>query len=424
MNRVVELLLDGIAHGGEAMGRHAGKVVFVPYAIPGERVRVEIVEEKERWARARLLEVLEISRDRVEPPCPFFGPGKCGGCQWQHIAYTRQAELKEQIVADQLQRLGRMEQPPVLDIIALADSDALGAPVFLDYGYRNQIDFAIIREGQTALRRAGTFNEWMPVEFCLLIDERLDQLHQALDTSWEPLTRLRLRCGVNTGDALVLLSSEGEEQPELEIDLPASLAFSGVQGVQPLIGDPFIKEDLNGRTYRVSALTHFPVNSIGAAALLDTVLAYANPQSGQVIIDAYCGMGLFSIPLADAGAEVIGMESSPAACEDFAINAGERTNLQLHEGNVEQILPALLAEGQRADIVVLDPPYTGAGPEVLAFLAQLEPRRIIYIASDPAALARDAAHLTGRGFRLVEAQPIDLTPQTFHVETVALWVRP
>ena len=124
MTATLELDLTGIAHGGEALGRHAGKVIFVPYAIPGERVRVEIIEEKERWARARLLEVLTPSPDRVAPPCPHFGPDRCSGCQWQHIAYPRQAELKREIVADQLQRLGRLTDPPVADVVAFADPAA------------------------------------------------------------------------------------------------------------------------------------------------------------------------------------------------------------------------------------------------------------------------------------------------------------
>ena len=126
--------LTGIAHGGEAFGHHDGKIVFVPYTIPGETVEVEIVEEKARWARARLLHVVEPSPDRVDAPCPYFGPGLCGGCQWQHIDYERQLELKREVVADQLKRLGRVADPPVEELIALADDDGL-----LDLGYRNHV---------------------------------------------------------------------------------------------------------------------------------------------------------------------------------------------------------------------------------------------------------------------------------------------
>ncbi len=423
MGQVIELTLDAIAHGGEAIGRNAGKAVFVPYAIPGERVRVEIVEAKERWARARLVQVLQASPDRVEPPCPYFGQDRCGGCQWQHIAYQRQAELKEEIVADQLRRLGRLARPPVADILAIADPRAAeDQPVYLAYGYLNQLDLVVDREGRISLRRANG-RDLIAVDYCLLANERLDQIQAALDVAWSELEGIKVRASDNTDDALVLFQSGAEDQPELEIDLPAAVAVRTVHGVQALIGDPFLYEEVNDRRYRVSATSYFPVNTAGAAALVDTVLAYAGVEPGAVVLDAYCGVGLFAMPLADAGAHVIGLESSPAACEDFAANAEERENVELHEGAVEEILPVLVAAEQRADAVVLDPPRAGAGPGVLRDLAALGPRRIVYVASDPASLARDGVHLAAQGYRLVEAQPIDLFPQTCRVETVALWER-
>ena len=426
MEQIIELTLDAIAHGGEAIGRHAGKVIFVPYAIPGERVTVEILEEKERWARGRLVGVLQPSPDRVEPPCPYFGQDLCGGCQWQHIAYERQAELKQEIVADQLHRLGRLAQPPVADILVMADINPGDAstpedrPGYLAYGYLNQIDLVVDREGRISLRRANG-RDLIAVETCLLASNRLDQLQASLDVAWPELEGIKVRASEETGDALVLFQSSAEDQPELEIDLPAAVAVRTVHGVQPLIGDPLLYEEVNGCRYRVSATSYFPANTAGAAALADTVLAYAGVEPGDVVLDAYCGVGLYSIPLADAGGHVTGLESSPAACEDFAVNAGERENVELHEGTVEEILPVLVAAGQRVDVVILDPPRAGAGPEVLRNLAALGPRRIVYLASDPASLARDGVHLAASGYRLVEAQPVDLFPQTCRVETVALW---
>jgi 23S rRNA (uracil1939-C5)-methyltransferase len=421
VGQTIELVLDAIAHGGEAIGRHAGKTVFVPYAMPGERVRAELVEEKERWARARLVAVLQPSPDRVDPPCPYFGPDKCGGCQWQHIAYERQAELKHEILADQLRRLGHIARPNIADIIAVADPEAgEGEAPYLDYGYLNRIDFGIAG-GRTALPRTDG-RSLIPVDFCLLVNERIDQLHGALQVDYPELTGIRIRASENTDDALVLFETTAEA-PEIEIDLPAAVALRGERGVQPLIGEAFLTEDLRAVTYRISALSYFPPNTAGAAALVDVVLAYAGVQPGEVVLDLYCSVGLFSIPLADAGARVTGVESNAAACEDFAANAGERGNIELHEGAVEEVLPALLAGEQHVDVVVLDPPHAGAGPDVLRMIADLGPRRLVYIASDPATLARDAVYLFNLGYRLVEAQPIDLQPQTFRVETVALWER-
>ncbi|MGE5602486.1 MAG: class I SAM-dependent RNA methyltransferase [Nitrososphaerales archaeon] len=426
MGQTIEFTLDAIAHGGESIGRHAGKTVFVPYGIPGERVRVELVEEKERWARARLIAVLQPSLDRVEPPCPYFGPDKCGGCQWQHIAYERQAALKQEIVADQLRRLGHIERPHIADVIAVADPEAgEGEAPYLDYGYRNQIDFGIAH-GQTALRRADG-RALIPVDFCLLVNDRIDRLHGALQVDYPELTGIRIRASENTDDAMVLLETtaeaDGAAAPEIEIDLPAAVAFHGERRVQPLIGEPFITEDMNGLAYRISPLSYFPPNTAATAALIEVVLAYADPQPAKRVLDLYCGVGLFSIPLAHAGASVTGVESNPAACEDFAINAGERENIELHEGAVEEVLPALLAGGQHFDVVVLDPPNTGAGADVLRTVAGFGPLHLIYVAGDPAGLARDAVHLLSLGYRLVEVQPIDLQPQTFRIETVALWER-
>jgi 23S rRNA (uracil1939-C5)-methyltransferase len=419
--------LDAIAHGGEALGRHAGKVVFVPYAIPGELVRAEIVEEKERWARARLLDVLTPSPDRVEPPCPHFGPEGCGGCQWQHIAYERQAELKKEIVADQLRRLGRIANPPVTDTIVLAappwpeNGGAAGSNTqYLSYGYRNHVQLALTPEGRLGYCR-GASHDVIAVDRCLLLHEQLDELHAALDVAAAGLTGVSLRAGINTGQALILLETAGEEAPELEISLPAACALRTPGGVQPLIGNPWIEEEVAGRRYRISAESFFQVNTAGAEALVEVVANYAAPRLADVLLDAYCGVGLFTLALAGAVAEAIGIESAPSACEDFASNAGELMNVTLHEGAVEEVLPVLLAQGQRADLVVLDPPRAGAGPEVIRELVELGPRCIVYVSCDPATLARDSIHLAAAGYRLVEAQPVDLFPQTYHVETVALW---
>ncbi len=439
MGQIVELTLDSIAHGGEALGRYAGKVVFVPYAIPGERVRAEILEEKPRWARTRLVEVLTASPHRVDPPCPYFGPDRCDGCQWQHIAYEYQAALKQEIVTDQLRRLGHMPAPNVTDVIALAPPGDLEESLdllsekqvsertaeqagLLAYGYRNYAQFAIAGGGGLGYRRAAS-HDVIAVDRCLLLHERLDELHGALDVAWPGLTGVNLRVGVNTGQALIVLETSEDDQPELEINQPAACALLTPLGVRPLIGEPFLEEIVHGRRYRISADSFFPVNTSGAEALVDLVRAYAEPRPGDVLLDAYCGVGLFALSLADSVAEAIGIESSPSACEDFAHNAADLPNVTLHEGSVEDVLPALRTQRDAVNLAVLDPPRSGAGIGVIRELAALRPRRIVYVSCDPATLARDSVHLEDAGFRLVEAQPVDMFPQTYHVETVALWTK-
>ena len=379
MTQVLQLTLDRIAHGGEALGRHDSKVIFVPYAIPGERVAVEIIEEKERWARARLLDVLSPSPDRVEPPCPYFGSraDACGDCQWQHIAYERQAELKGEIVADQLQRLGHIARPPVADIVALADDAGV-----LSYGYRNHVRFGLTTEGRLGFQRPDS-HQVIPVDRCLLLHDRLDELHAALDVVWPELTGVSLRAGINTDQALILLEAAGEELPELELELPAACAVLTRHGVQPLIGEPWIEELVAGRRYQVSAESFFPFNTVGAEALVEIVRSYADLRPADVLLDVYCGVGLFALALAGEAAEVIGIESSPAACEDFAHNAADLPHVILHEGAVDEVLPALRGQAQRVDVVILDPPRTGAGEMIIQELTAPRPRRIVYVSCDP-----------------------------------------
>jgi 23S rRNA (uracil1939-C5)-methyltransferase len=422
----VELRLDGIAHDGQAFGRDGGRVIFVPFALPGERVRVELLEEKPRWARARLLEVLEGSTDRVDPPCPYFGPEKCSGCRWQHIAYERQVGLKQEIIADQLRRLGHITEPPVADIIALAGPAAAeqGASEadILTFRYRNQTRFIVGAEGRLGYRR-HIAPDVIPIDRCLLLHERLDDLHGALDLLWPSLTGVTLRAGTATGQALVVFETASEEQPELEIDIPAACAVRTRRGIQPLIGEPWLEERVGDRLYRVSAESFFQPNTSGAEALVEVVASYLEPRTDDCLIDAYCGVGLFALALAGSVGQVIGIESSPAACEDFAHNADALDNIILHEGAVEDVLPILRGQGQQADLVVIDPAASGVGPEVAGHLAGVAPRRIVYVSDDPAALARDSVHLTAVGYRLAEVQPIDMLPQTSQVESVALWER-
>ena len=265
MTHILELTLTGIAHGGEALGRHDGKVIFVPYAIPGETVRVEVIEAKANWARARLLAVLTPSPDRVEPPCPFFGPQRCGGCQWQHIAYERQLELKQTIVRDQLARLGRLTDPPVAETwaVALTDDDDLA------WRYRNHVQFNVTADGKPAFQRANS-HDLIAVDECLLLSPALDALHAALwagATTDEPqiepaeeqpptaasykgklwtlgatagdrgapalrragtpgssLRRLTLRSGAASGQTLLVLETSDGLAPELALDLPVAVA--------------------------------------------------------------------------------------------------------------------------------------------------------------------------------------------------------
>ena len=431
---IITLDLTAPANLGQAMGRHKGKVIFIRGGLPGERVRARIVEEGRRWARGELIDVLHASPDRVEPPCPYFGPGQCGGCQWQHIAYPRQLVLKQEIVSDQLQRLGHVSDPPVQPARGVGER----------WGYRNHVQFAVDGQGHMGFRRAAS-HQVIPVDRCLLLHPLLDELHSALDLEWPDLARLSLRAGTATGEQMLVFEAKEREAPELEVDLPLSAVLLR-PGEAPLIlaGNAYIEEQVAALRYRISAESFFQVNTAGAEALVDTVLSFLEPGAEDRALDAYCGVGLFALALAGRVAEVIGIESAPSAALDFAWNveALGQQEVTLIEGPVEEVLAwwveagqgpspqpddegeAMLPSfGQQIDLAVVDPPRRGMGPQAIAALAHLKPRCVAYVSCDPAILARDAQAFLQAGYRLASVQPLDMFPQTYHVESVGLYVR-
>jgi 23S rRNA (uracil1939-C5)-methyltransferase len=404
--KVVQLKLETMAHGGEALGRYEGKVVFVPQVVPGEVVRARIVEDRKRWARATLVDVVKLSPQRADPPCPFYGA--CGGCQWQHIAYEAQLAYKRQVVAEQLQRVGHLERPVVRQTVGMPE------PWF----YRNHTQFATSESGELGFRAAHS-HEVVPVDECILLHPLLDELHAALDVEWPELERVSLRAGIRTGERMIILEIEGDQAPELEAGLPVSCVLRTQDGIDyTLIGSGFYHEVLRGRAYRVSASSFFQVNTEATDVLLESVESYLDPQPDDVLLDAYCGVGTIGLSLLDAVGRVIGIEEHAAAVADARANAEDADHVTVLEGQAETLLPGL---GERISKVVLDPPRQGCRPGVLHALAHLRPERIVYVSCDPVTLARDAVSLGESGYGLVEAVPIDVFPQTYHVETVSLW---
>lgn len=403
------LSMTGMAHGGAALGRHEGKVIFVPYALPGETVQVEIVEDKGRYAHARLLEVLEPVADRVNPPCPYFGPQGCGGCQLQHAAYGAQVRFKADIVADQLTRIGRFVNPPVRPPI----SDPTG------WAYRNRARFHPSEEGGLGFRAAST-HRVVPIDSCLILHPLVAELYDALDLELGGLESVTLRAGTATGERMVIFGMEGDQPPSLATDLPVSCVLLLSDGRHAnLVGRNYLTERVAGRAYRISAPSFFQVNTHQAEHLVRLVLEYLDPRSTEVILDGYAGVGLFSLPLAERAGLVIAVEWDAAAVEDLLENAADADNIQVVEGPVAALLADL---EEPLDAAVVDPPRTGLDREALDGLIAAAPSRIVYVSCDPATLARDGRRLSDAGYRLVEVQPVDMFPQTYHVETVSLWV--
>jgi 23S rRNA (uracil1939-C5)-methyltransferase len=399
----LELTLDALAYGGDALARLPdGRVVFVPFGLPGERVRVRVLSQRRGHLRAELREVLAPSPERVAPRCRHFGA--CGGCHYQHLPYPAQLAAKTAILRDQLQRLGKIEDPPVREAVASS----------LEWNYRNHVQFHLDRNGKLGFMeaRSGTV---LPIRECHLPEMPLDDLWPALQ--FEPglgLERVSLRLGAE--EAMLVL--ESPEPPELELE--AGLSVIHLRGGEAVVmaGDEALTMVVNARPFRLSAGSFFQVNTAMAGRMVDHLLERLSLTPGAAALDVYCGVGLFSAFLAPRAGRLIGVESSPSACEDFVANLDEFDNVELYEGPAEDILPGL---DVRPEAAVVDPPRAGLEKGALEALLALGPARLAYVSCDPSTLGRDARRLLDGGYRLVEVTPFDLFPQTYHIESISLF---
>ena len=401
-----ELDLTAIAHGGSAIGRHKGKTVFVPYALPGEHITARVTQDKGRFAYAEGITLYEPSPDRVRPRCPHFGPGRCGGCHWQHVDYTAQLGFKEQILRDQLQRIGGIKDPLVHPMIASPDP----------WQYRSHVTFSVTPEGKLGFVSTDD-QHVIPIQECHIIRPELLELFDELDLDIPTLTRVRLQLGSDGSDQMVILSTSDDEPPEIEIDFPASINFLASDNTPAnLIGSTYVSYTVKGRTFRVTAGGFFQVNLPQAETLIDLVLNRLALRGDESVLDLYSGVGLFTAFLAERAGLVTSVESYPPAVTDADMNLTEFENVELIEGGVEDVLDAL--EGP-FDAAVCDPPRQGLEGTALDALIRHAPRVIVYVSCEPATLARDAKRLLSKGYRLRDVQPVDMFPQTYHIESVA-----
>ncbi len=401
----MRVTFTGIAFGGEAIARAEGKAIFTLYAMPGDVAEVEITEDKGRFARARLAQLITPAPERITPPCKHFGV--CGGCHWQHVAYEMQLEYKSQIVREQLQRLGGIAEPPVKPTIGM------GEP----WHYRNNIQFHVAPNGKLGFMAIKS-NRVIPIDECHILTPPVEALWRELDLELEDLVEVTLRGSAQTDERLVALRLDSDEAPEAEIDLPVNCVVQlADDSLAVLSGDEFFHELLGGQSFRVSADSFFQVNTVQAERLLQLVLQAVKSEKPPRVLDAYCGVGTFAVALAAQVERVVGIEIAPSAVRDARVNVQRFANIAIHEGTVEKVLPAL---SETFDIVVLDPPREGCAPPVLDALIARKIPRIVYVSCDPSTLARDVKRLVAAGYTLQSVQPLDMFPQTFHIETVAV----
>ena len=384
----VTLTLTSWGRLGEAMADFDGYNVFVAGGIPGERVVAEVVKVHRKYVSAKVVDVLEASPDRVEPPCPYYG--ECTGCQWQHLSYDAQLKTKREKVTDALQRVGDLANPPVSEVRPSPDQ----------LGYRNHARFTINRDGALGFINRET-RQFVRIDKCLLMHQGVNDLLEELQDHCGETTQLSIRAGKYSGDFLI--------QPYLvhpEIGV--------------LTGQKRYTESVAGQDFLVSSPSFFQVNVEQAAAAADVVRDRLHLTAADVLLDAYTGVGTFAILLAPSVKRVIAVEESSAAVADAKQNAGDLQNLEFVLGRTEDVLRNLPV---KPDVVVLDPPRSGCQPRALESLIEMAPSRVAYVSCDAETLGRDLKILCQGGYRLDEVAPLDMFPQTHHVECVALLSR-
>jgi 23S rRNA (uracil1939-C5)-methyltransferase len=389
-------------------------VVFVPRGLPGERALVAVQEERRDFARGELVALEHAAEGRIAPPCAHYTEG-CGGCSWQHADYSLQLRLKQAIVVDQLRRIGHF-----------GDAEELVRPplsMLEPWHYRNQARFSVGRRFGELCFTYRASHRMLRIDHCWIIQPRINAVLEVAQGRLADIERrihqVSVRVGANTGQ--LLISPALPEIPELES------------------GQAYFEEEMLGHRFRLEPPSFFQVNTLRerrevpaaighawlplpddglsmAELLALLVLDRVQPSPDSVVIDAYSGVGTFALLLAPLVREVIGIEEARSAVRDAEHNAREVANVRFIQAKTEEALPALTVH---PDAVVLDPARVGCHPAVLHALLDLCPDRIVYVSCDPTTLARDLRILVDGGYHLDEVQPLDMFPQTYHIECVA-----
>ncbi|MET9532172.1 class I SAM-dependent RNA methyltransferase [Streptomyces sp. NPDC006649] len=420
-----EVEVGPVAHGGHCIARNEeGRVLFVRHTLPGEKVvaRVTDGEEGSRFLRADAVRIIEASKDRVEAPCPYSGPGRCGGCDWQHAKPGAQRRLKGEVIAEQLQRLAGLtpEEAGWDGTVMPATGDKL--PAGEVPAWRTRVQYTVDEQGRAGLRKHRS-HEVEPIDHCMIAAPGVTELGIE-KREWPQLASVEAIAATGSSDRQVVLTPKpGGRLPLVELDKPVSVLRVEEHdgGVHRVHGRPFVRERADGRTYRVGMGGFWQVHPQAADTLMKAVMQGLMPRKGDSALDLYCGVGLFAGAIAERVGEqgaVLGIESSKRACEDARHNLKELPRVRIEHGKVEAALPRTgITE---TDLIVLDPPRAGAGKQTVKHLASLGARRIAYVACDPAALARDLAYFRDGGYGVRVLRAFDLFPMTHHVECVAI----
>ena len=443
----VQLEITSYGHEGEGVGRYQNFTLFIPGALKGEAVEAKVTEVKKNFARGSLLRIIEEIPERRIPACPVYH--ECGGCQLQHLSYPAQLALKRQQVMDAVERIGGLTGVTVHPTLGMKEPRC----------YRNKVQYPLAMENgkvSAGFYRKGT-HQIVPVTGCLLHSELSNRIVaavvQKIEENHVPIYNERTGSGLlrhvliknafATGEMMVVLVTNGEKFPsgskiatELMTEFPAIRSVvqninrsrgNVILGNQSVVlgGSDAIQDILGGLKFKISARSFFQVNPVQTEVLYEKAVDYAGLAGTETVLDAYCGVGSLTLFLARRARAVYGIEVVPEAIRDARENAAlnEMKNVQFLVGETERVLPELARQGIHFDVATVDPPRAGCEPEVLRSLAENGVGRIVYVSCNPSTLARDLKLLGELGYKTMEIQPVDMFPQTYHVETVVLMSR-
>jgi 23S rRNA (uracil1939-C5)-methyltransferase len=438
------IAVTGLGHSGEGVGRIEDYTVFVPGALPKETVLAEITEVKKNYGRAKLLQVNMSSPDRIKPPCTIYQ--ECGGCQLQHLGYDAQLEKKRDTVVAAVQRIGKLADVMIQPTLAAS----------IPWHYRNKMQLPV---GQAAGQYvvgcyAQESHKIIPMDTCLIQHDMNNQIAAVLPrivgelgfTVYDEVSRhgtLRYvmgRVGAATGEVMIVFVTATDDLPQQEklvaklieqiptvtsiihnVNKQATNVMLG-RKTQVIWGADHITDKLGDLVFRISPHSFFQVNTAQAQLLYEQALRYADLTGTEIVIDAYCGTGTISLFLARQAKQVYGIEIVESAIADAKVNAAANgiVNAEFIAGDATEVLPKLYKQGVKPDVIVVDPPRAGCTVAVLETFAAMQPQRIVYVSCNASSLARDLALLNELGYATREIQPVDMFPQTFHVECVAL----
>jgi 23S rRNA (uracil1939-C5)-methyltransferase len=442
-NEIVEMEFIDMTHEGDGVGKVNGYPLFVPYGLPGERAKVKVLKVKKNFGYGKLIEITKQSTERIEPPCDVFY--QCGGCQLQHMSYEMQLKVKQKQVQDALRKIGHIEDIPIHPTIGMEDP----------WRYRNKVQIPV--RGKDGRLETGFFrkrsHDIIDMDTCPITHEQNDRMVEAVrriaeDAGITPydeenhrgtLRHIMVRNGQATDEIMIVLVTRTEQLNNVEkIVKEITKSYPNIKSIiqninskrtnvilgdktKVLWGEEYIYDTIGDIKFAISAKSFYQINPVQTKKLYDKALEYANLTGQETVIDAYCGIGTISLFLAKHAKKVFGVEIVPEAIDDAKNNAKLNgiDNAEFFVGAAEKVMSWWKAQGLKPDVVVVDPPRKGCDEELLQAIIEMKPKKVVYVSCNPSTLARDLRILEDGGFKTVEVQPVDMFPQTSHVECVS-----